>query len=148
MDLALHRGYYVLMGRSNVIRRAKTWVLVRSSDISYFRLSHSKLRLQPLVGTLQDMEVQQRKKYPNWAEEQRKKAAELARVRAIREKKMDRNKKEVGDRAGTGGLCIVFSVRWCLVDVLSSLVQVGIPTLLLSSGFCFTLKPLWLGWTM
>lgn len=44
----------------------------------------------------QDMEVQQRKKYPNWAEEQRKKAAELARVRAIREKKMDRNKKEVG----------------------------------------------------
>lgn len=41
------------------------------------------------------MEVQQRKKYPNWAEEQRKKAAELARVRAIREKKMDRNKKEV-----------------------------------------------------
>lgn len=43
----------------------------------------------------QDMEVQQRKKFPNWAEEQRKKAAELARVRAIREKKMDRNKKEV-----------------------------------------------------
>lgn len=41
------------------------------------------------------MEVQQRNKYPNWAEEQRKKAAELARVRAIREKKMDRNKKEV-----------------------------------------------------
>lgn len=43
----------------------------------------------------QDLEVQQRNKYPNWAEEQRKKAAELARVRAIREKKMDRNKKEV-----------------------------------------------------
>lgn len=42
------------------------------------------------------MEVQQRKKYPTWAEEQRKKAVELARVRAIREKKMDRNKKEVG----------------------------------------------------
>ena len=41
------------------------------------------------------MEVHQRKKYPNWAEDQRKKAAELARVRAIREKKMDRNKKEV-----------------------------------------------------
>lgn len=41
------------------------------------------------------MEVQQRKKYPHWAEEQRRKAAELARVRAIREKKMDRNKKEV-----------------------------------------------------
>ena len=47
----------------------------------------------------QDMEVHQRKKYPKWAEEQRKKAAELARVRAIREKKMDRNKKEVGNRA-------------------------------------------------
>ena len=41
--------------------------------------------------------MQQRKKYPNWAEEQRKKAAELARVRAIREKKMDRNKKEVSN---------------------------------------------------
>lgn len=47
-----------------------------------------------------DMEVQQRKKYPNWAEEQRRKAAELARVRAIREKKMDRNKKEVGRSIG------------------------------------------------
>lgn len=43
----------------------------------------------------QTMEVEQRKKYPYWAAEQRKKAAELARVRAIREKKMDRNKKEV-----------------------------------------------------
>lgn len=42
------------------------------------------------------MEVHQRLKYPNWAEEQRKKAADLARARAMREKKMDRNKKEVG----------------------------------------------------
>lgn len=55
-----------------------------------FRIFATKL-------SLQDMEVQQRKKYPNWAEEQRKKAAELARVRAIREKKMDRNKKEVSE---------------------------------------------------
>lgn len=41
------------------------------------------------------MEVKQRNKYPQWAEEQRRKADELARVRAVREKKMDRNKKEV-----------------------------------------------------
>ncbi|CAN0278559.1 unnamed protein product, partial [Laminaria digitata] len=48
------------------------------------------------------MEVHQRKKYPNWADEQRKKAAELARVRAIREKKMDRNKKEAEEEEKEG----------------------------------------------
>ncbi|CAN0014114.1 unnamed protein product [Ectocarpus sp. 6 AP-2014] len=51
---------------------------------------------------LKDVEVQQRNKYPNWAEEQRKKAAELARVRAIREKKMDRNKKEAEEEEKEG----------------------------------------------
>ncbi|CAM9997883.1 unnamed protein product, partial [Sphacelaria rigidula] len=51
---------------------------------------------------LKEMEVQQRKKYPNWAEEQRRKAAELARVRAIREKKMDRNKKEAEEEEKEG----------------------------------------------
>ncbi|CAM9938300.1 unnamed protein product [Pylaiella littoralis] len=51
---------------------------------------------------LKEMEVHQRKKHPTWAEEQRKKAAELARVRAIREKKMDRNKKEAEEEEKEG----------------------------------------------
>ncbi|CAM9747974.1 unnamed protein product [Ascophyllum nodosum] len=55
---------------------------------------HRFMALSLFKELLKEMEVHQRKKYPNWADEQRKKAAELARVRAIREKKMDRNKKE------------------------------------------------------
>ncbi|CAN0217509.1 unnamed protein product, partial [Discosporangium mesarthrocarpum] len=51
---------------------------------------------------LQTMEVEQRRKYPQWAEEQREKAAELARLKAAREKKLDRNKKEVEEEDKEG----------------------------------------------